>query len=400
MKKKYFVLKYVNRKHSLFSRYFLGFNFSLIIFLISGSTSLAQVTFSDFYHDDFKLGIRRALKLLNIYIGIKLVKDETFNFCENMTKNGLMDINSKFHEILKSYSKFTTKGEYLYVISSLIEIEQKKQTKLIDEFNKFSQEIIDHGNKIFKREGVESLNKTLKIERKGDFDIEDALLALADWNRIFSKERYKWFVISGTFLGLIREGGFLKHDYDIDFGIFYEDLLLDEIENKIHDSEDFVIRKIDYLYEGVFKNDSFISNNEKKPVLLKIIHKTGLNIDLFIHYVDENIIWHGSSYHRWENKIFKLKTYLLHNLEVFGPENWDLYLTENYGDWRTPVTNFHFNTGTPNLSIVKNPTSIAMFVKRISEFRSRKSYLKNKYILNKLNILSEKGIFDLRFIEE
>ena len=164
--------------------------------------------------------------------------------------------------------------------------------------------------------------------------------------------------------------------------------------------KDFVIRKIDYLYEGVFKNDTFISNNEKKPVLLKIIHKTGLNIDLFIHYPDGNIIWHGSSYHRWENKIFNLKTYLLYDLEVFGPDNSDLYLTENYGDWRTPVTNFHFNTGTPNLSIIKNPSSIAMFVKRISEFRSRESYLKNKYILNKLNILSEKGIFDLRLIEE
>ena len=288
----------------------------------------------------------------------------------------------------------------MYVISSLIEIDKKKKTKLIDEFNKFAQEIIDHGNIIFKRGAVESLNKEFNIERKGDFDIDDAFLALADWDRIFFKERYKWFVISGTFLGLIREGGFLKHDYDIDFGIFYEDLLFDEIVNKIQNSEDFVIRKIDYLYEGVFKNDSFISKNEKKPVLLKIIHKTGLNIDLFIHYRDGNIIWHGSSYHRWENKIFNLKTYLLNDLEVFGPHNSDLYLTENYGDWRTPVTNFHFNTGTPNLSIIKNPSSIAMFVKRISEFRSRESYLKNKYILNKLNILSEKGIFDLRFIQE
>ena len=157
MKRKYFVLKYVNRNHSLFSRYFLGFNFSLIIFLISGSKSLAQITFCDFYHDDFKLGMRRALKFLDIYIGIKLVRDETFNFCENMTKNGLFDINSKFQEIIKSSSKLTKKGEYLYVISSLIEIEQKKQTKLIDEFNKFSQEIIDQGNKIFKSTGFFSL---------------------------------------------------------------------------------------------------------------------------------------------------------------------------------------------------------------------------------------------------
>ena len=102
MKRKYFVLKYVNRKHSLFSRYFLGFNFSLLIFLISRSKSLALSNFFDFYHDDFKLGMRRALKLLNIYIGIKLVKDETFNFCENMTKNGLMDINSKFQKIIKN----------------------------------------------------------------------------------------------------------------------------------------------------------------------------------------------------------------------------------------------------------------------------------------------------------
>ena len=117
------------------------------------------------------------------------------------------------------------------------------------------------------------------------------------------------------------------------------------------------------------------------------------------HYFDNDIIWHGSSYHRWENKIFDIETYNLHGVDVYGPKDSNLYLTENYGEWKTPVTDFHFNTGTPNLSIVKNPSSIAMFIKRISEFRSRKSFLKNEDILQKLNILSEKGVFDIRGIQ-
>ena len=398
MKKKYLILKFANRNHNLFLRYFFGSGFFLITLISSKSIACAKLSFSDFYKDDFKLGIRRALKLLNIYWGITILKDNTFNFCEDMSLEAINVIKKKFDKTISKEFDFKKKGEYLYVLAWLIESDKMKKTELIKEFNKYGQEIINLGNYIYSNEEKEELSSAEENDetkkRKGDFVITEAIKALYDWSRMFPKNKYKWFVISGTFLGLIREGGFLKHDYDIDIGIDSEDYNHNVIINKISKSKKFFIRKIDFLREGFFKKDKYLTK-EKRIVLVKLIHKSGLNIDLFVHYRENNIYWHGSSFHRWDNHIFNLKNYNLHGIDVLGPENYDLYLTENYGNWRTPVKDFHFNTGTPNLSINTNPSSIAMFLKRMSEFRSSESFLKNKYILNKCNILSDDGLFDI-----
>ena len=85
MKKKYLILKFANRNHNLFLRYFFGTGFFLITLISTKSIACAKLSFSDFYKDDFKLGIRRALKFLNIYWGITILKDNTFNFCEDMS---------------------------------------------------------------------------------------------------------------------------------------------------------------------------------------------------------------------------------------------------------------------------------------------------------------------------
>ena len=397
MQKKYTLLKYVNRKHSLFTRSVLGSAFYLFILLITKSTIMAKLSFDDFFLDDFKLGLRRILKLLYIFLGVEFIKDETFNFCENATKNQLNFLSKKLKKDFKRKESLELKGQYLYILAGLIEIDSNKKTKIINQFNKLSQEIIDTANYNYDKEGFENKVKNNSL-RKGDFVINDAISALSDWNDLFVKEKYKWFVISGTFLGLIREGGFLKHDYDIDLGIHSKDFLFENIFGKIKKTKNFVIKKIDFLKEGVCKNDSYLMTCKKQIVLLKIIHRTGLNIDLFIHYSEKDICWHGSSFHRWDNNIFNLKTYNLHGIEVFGPENSELYLTENYGNWRVPVTDFHFHTGTPNLSIIRNPSSIAMFVKRISELKSKKNFLKIKHVLKKAKILSKEDIFDLRLI--
>ena len=51
-----------------------------------------------------------------------------------------------------------------------------------------------------------------------------------------------------------------------------------------------------------------------------------------------------------------------------GPADADRYLTENYGDWRTPVTEFNCTTGTPNLVISRTFRSVALFLTRLAHF--------------------------------
>ena len=394
MRKKYLILKYVNKKHFLLSRIFLGIISFFFILVTTFSIELAILSFYDFYYDDFKIGFRRLLKFFSIFKHIELVKDLSFNFCENVPKTELNFLKNKIKVNLKKIKAKSHKGDYLHVIAALIEKDKENKTSLIEEFNKISQEIINKSNNKFKI--IRNFEVKLITSRRGDFCVFDAYSALSEWDKIFPYKDYKWFVISGTFLGLIREGNFLKHDYDIDIGINIKDLAFEEIISKINLSRNFFIRQIEYQEEGVFNNDRYYVN-DKKIVLLKIIYKTGLNIDLFIHYYENGICWHGSRYHRWENKFFTLKEYNLNGLELLGPGDSNLYLTENYGEWRKPVINFHFCTGTPNLSIARNPSSLAMFIKRMPEFKSEKILKRNKDILRKLKLLND-DVFDIRSI--
>ena len=400
MKKKYLILKYVNRNHNLIYRTSLALAFFVLALVITKSHRLAKVSFNDFFQNDFKMGIRRFLKFLEIYMGIKLVNDISINFCDDIPESGLVDISKKFKILILASNEISVKANFLYVLASLIEIDEKKNTQNINEYNKIAQEIINLGNKILKKNNFKINGNKYNNSNKGDFNRFNAKSALEEWDYLFPKNKFKWFVISGTFLGLIREGDFLKHDYDIDIGIHFEELLFDEIIKKINNSNAFLIRKIEYVNTGYFVKDEYKKNESKKLVLIKVIHRTGLNIDLFIHYSENGSCWHGSIYHRWHNQQFELKEYNLQGIEVFGPKNFDLYLTENYGNWRIPVTNFNFSTGTPNLSISLTPLSIAMLIKRVSVFESKEVFLKAKLTLNKFNILSEKEIFNLRYMKE
>ena len=125
---------------------------------------MAKLSFDDFFLDDFKLGLRRILKLLYIFLGVEFVKDETFNFCENATKNQLKFLSKKLKKDFKSKDSLELKGQYLYVLAGLIEIDSNKKTKIINQFNKLSQEIIDTANYNYDKEVFENKENFSIIE--------------------------------------------------------------------------------------------------------------------------------------------------------------------------------------------------------------------------------------------
>ena len=193
-------------------------------------------------------------------------------------------------------------------------------------------------------------------------DAHAALTALAD---AVPLTQQPWFVISGTFLGLVREGDFLAHDYDIDVGLMAADLELDSLLDKLWARRDFAVLKVDI-------QPAFLGSetDQPRPALITIIHKTGIQIDIFIHHPGlardgSPVLWHGSSLHRWENTPFALGNYQMHGLDLLGPVDADDYLTECYGDWRTPVTAFNCSTDTSNLVLVPHPSTVAFFLRQV-----------------------------------
>lgn len=184
------------------------------------------------------------------------------------------------------------------------------------------------------------------------FSITQARTALTALNAI----KMPWFIVSGTFLGAVREGTFLTHDYDIDIGIdarqFDEAAFLAQIQA----ARDLVVVSSSTYFD--LDDQGNAESTSPRPALYRLMHVSGIGIDVFVHYMQGQQFWHGSAKHRWTNSIFDFADYDIAGIRVRGPADADRYLTENYGDWRTPRVQFNCSTDTPNVSFPHNPSAV------------------------------------------
>ena len=142
---------------------------------------------------------------------------------------------------------------------------------------------------------------------------------------------------------------------------------LEAMIEQLSRSPRFVVKKVDDA-QTVVETAPGRHAVERSLALVKLIHENGINVDVFVHHREGGVLWHGSSIHRWENSVFDLAEHTLGGVRVLGPADADRYLTENYGDWRTPVTEFNCTTGTPNLVITRSFRSVALFLTRLGHF--------------------------------
>ncbi len=399
LRKKYTILKFLNKKHLLFIRIFFAILGFFAIIFITHSISLGRETYKAFINDDFNRAFRFMHKIFYLYIKFIVIRDDNFNFATDLSINSLRVLEKKLQLLSRNQNSHDPKcafeGDFLLVLGAIIEKNDKNSKLDIENFNKISNHILKFKkNEFSSKVNFEKLSSPYP-KRIADLNISDARKALSDWSALFLHEDLRWFVLSGTFLGLIREDSFIPHDYDIDIGIKSEDMKFEIIKKKLDLSREFEIRNIHYNQEGYIKKNTYIKTG-KNLMLIKLVHLTGISLDIFIHYTIKNSCWHGSSFHRWDNTAFELETYNLNGITVLGPKDADLYLTENYGDWRNPAIDFTFITDTPNLTIMRNPTSIAMLFNRICKSENRKIYNKSLKIFKDYGLLSNLEQFDLR----
>lgn len=370
--KSYKLINFLNHERGAFTRTFLAVGAWVGAFICSFNLKLAFQLFREFKHGDLKAAFRRASWIANrSWLKFSLLSDPYFIFSENLTLDEVEIYIEFLHARKQSMNKQSYQCDYLMLLGQKIHllvecmqmqelaVEQHPALSFIKEFLALKEELI---NSPVPKENKQIIN-TKNSSREGDFSKQDALLALQDFAQLFPLNSYPWYVISGTFLGLYRDGGFMPHDYDIDVGINYEMINFEQLEKILDRQKIFAVKKIDYNIEVTQIRKQLII--QRKPALIKLIHHTGINIDIFIHHLDGDIRWHGSSIHRWDNKEFELEHNTLEGVDVLQPTNADQYLTENYGDWRTPVKSFNCSTGTPNLTITHNFLSHALFIKRM-----------------------------------
>lgn len=194
-----------------------------------------------------------------------------------------------------------------------------------------------------------------KLPRSTRFTVNKASIALSDLKTVMDGANIPFFLISGTLLGCIRENALLSHDKDIDIGI---DSMVD----------------FDRVIKTVTSCGFFFILPQRSHHLVRIKHINGVSIDIFRHFKEQHDYWHGGVKSVWHNTCFNLTNRHFLGKQYLIPENYDLYLTENYGaDWAIPKPNFDSTLDTPNAEIVNKYEMLVYCYKKIFDM-----YLYNK----------------------
>lgn len=179
------------------------------------------------------------------------------------------------------------------------------------------------------------------------YDDQLAATALCALKQCFDVAKVDFFLISGTLLGCVREGKLLGHDKDIDVGVWDTHTVAE-------------------LAQALRSSGCFYILPNYSPDILVVRHVNGITIDIFIHHREPNDYWHAGGKSKWHNSPFQLMLHPFLNGEYLIPADCDKYLTENYGDWRTPQLCFDSALDTPNMTIISQHEFLIYLYKKIT----------------------------------
>ncbi len=184
-------------------------------------------------------------------------------------------------------------------------------------------------------------------DKKGSFNTGDAEFVLKDLNKILREKNLAPFLMSGTLLGCIREKSILKHDKDIDIGIIgWENQY--GVAKALLDSGNYKFKWSNLTGENLY--------------LIGMSHiRTGMAVDIFFFHERENDFRHGIDSRLGYTQHFNFSKFKLIETEFLGeafwiPDNFDQNLTENYGDWKTPMPDYIVTLESPALEAKSGET--------------------------------------------
>ncbi|QOG11266.1 hypothetical protein [Arcobacter sp. FWKO B] len=397
IKKSYKLIEFGNKEHNIILLYLIGFFAFAMTFISSFSKNCAKLSFDQIMQKNVKSSLRRvAWFVRRSWLRVNLIDDGNFDFTEDLNTQEVYVVETFLLSRENKICKHIYLAENLFLLSyKLHDYSKKNNLKtlrlLVHEFEQLSntllEYILNNYNNIDNKLDYTKINQ-IKNEENLDF-VKQAKNILSVFAKYISKDIYPWYIISGTFLGLHRENGFLKHDIDIDIGINYEDIKdINQFLKDLKKLPNISVKNIIHMPKINIKSDEITYDD--RLGIIKLVDITGIQIDVFIHYKEGDKIIHGSKIHQWENSSFSLKTDMLEGVEVYCPDNPEIYLNENYGDWKTPIKEFSCSTGTPNLTVAQNFFSIAFFLRRLVDITNGKE-TKTSFI-QVLNMLKEQKV--------
>jgi tetratricopeptide (TPR) repeat protein len=159
--------------------------------------------------------------------------------------------------------------------------------------------------------------------RLSRYNVEDYPDALREAVKHLSAHGIEPILICGTLIGAMRENDFLWFDKDIDFGIDAK-VTPEQLDLALRDCPDFRCR-------------SSLNDDE---ILPSYIFREKVALDFFRIFSRGDKVWYGLHWNgeivRWMHTPFRTVDFDWQGARVKIPEDFDSFLTECYGDWRTP----------------------------------------------------------------
>jgi hypothetical protein len=340
-------LRYLSAQHWVLSRAVFACIGYVLGLVLTGQTVLAQDTARLFWHDRYKTALHR-LDWYAHYGWLRrfLRRKPAFDVTEDMPHAGLAALEA----VLKTHRSSADLCAMMYLQAAYLAQATTPETKALHL----------EGYRAIADQIASRIPAPLPDPPKAAlaFTKTQARTTLQDAGHLMQRLQFPWYIVSGTFLGAVREADFLAHDYDVDIGVHAEDFDHAVFLAGLRADPNFCLVRIEDYVDLKGPELTAIC----APALYKIMHRTGVEVDIFLHYLEGAQRWHGSARHRWWNADFATAPYTIADLTVAGPSDADTYLRENYGDWRTPKTTFNCSTGTPNVSFNRNLPSIARFI--------------------------------------
>lgn len=197
--------------------------------------------------------------------------------------------------------------------------------------------------------------------------------AMAELVRIQSASGAKLFAISGTLLGIHRDGNIIEHDDDLDFGIFADDPHLVNFFRMMEASPKFKAERkfrLSWLWRQM---NPWIPALPQNTLMhkYKFISQDGstARLDVFVHFQPSpGIISHGSTRSQWLNSAFALETVEHKELKLLVPANRSQYLRENYGVWEIAIRDFESSLDCPNYYPMLTASAAALLAWKLVKF--------------------------------
>jgi hypothetical protein len=230
-----------------------------------------------------------------------------------------------------------------------------------------------------------------RAHHRGLLDTESGLRILQDLQVIAAETGARLFLVSGTLLGMHRQGRLLEHDYDIDVGVFADDPALPTFVAAMEKFPGRLRTSTTRLNAAEATLNPWLGLAPDTPLLHKFFFQNNrggqqehFGIDLFIHYRANHHIVHGSYRCLWINTEHTLVTRNYGGCDFLVPADVVKYLRENYGRFEVENKRFESSVDCPNTTNIYGIRSVMWLTGRFAYFLASNEPGKRRLIQRRL----------------